>query len=598
MKKAVLYMRYSSASQTEQSIEGQDHVCTDYCDREGWKIVNRYIDRARSASHDTAKRVEFLRMIEDAKKGIFEAVVVYKLDRFARNRYDSAIYKKKLKDAGVQLISATETIASTPEGIIFESVLEGINEYYSADLKQKVERGIGESIRKKKNLGGTTPLGYKVVNGHLAPDPATAHIVQELFQMVADQVPYKVIMDTFNARGYRTCKGKRFTRCSFSKMLHNKKYIGYYCYADIEEPGGQEPLISQELWDEVQRRLAVKGKKKVIEIPYLLTGKLYCGHCGAPMVGESGKSKTDRVYRYYKCQGKKEGSCHKKPVRKEKIEKAVLQAAQDLLAGDRMKKLISMVMDALRSEPAVSRIPELKAQLSDVSKKLDNAVAAVLAGNNSAVLTKVMQDLEADQAELKAALEEQQIREKMQELDADKVEHYIRNLSKIDPERLIDTLVDKVYLYDDDKKNRKMKIVFHLAGDDNTREYFSDSVSAGPAQDPGPCDPVGIVAENAMEQVEGFERCVFFPLPVKSCLVTGKDGVKRNRTHESLRKEVHFSQCHGSVLLYVQKNCLWRMQECQTQPRCSDGFPKQHVLCQSPAGIGVQKFLATSFLVW
>ncbi len=126
----------------------------------------------------------------------------------------------------------------------------------------------------------------------------------------------------------------------------------------------------------------------------------------------------------------------------------------------------------------------------------------------------------------------------------------------------------------------------------------SQAVVRGPAQNPGPCDPVGIVAENAMEQVEGFERCVFFPLPVKSCLVTGKDGVKRNRTHESLRKEVHFGQCHGSVLLYVQKNCLWRMQECQTQPRWSDGFPKQHVPCQPPAGIGVQKFLASSFLVW
>lgn len=486
MKKVVLYMRYSSANQTEQSIEGQDRVCTEYCTRNGMVIIERYIDRARSASHDTAKRTEFLRMIADAEKGKFEAIVVYKLDRFARNRYDSAIYKKKLKDVGVQLISATETIASTPEGIIFESVLEGINEYYSADLKQKVERGIGESIRKKKNLGGTTPLGYKVVNGHLEPDPVTAHIVQELFQMVADQVPYKVIVDTFNSKGYRTCKGKRFTRCSFSKMLHNKKYIGYYCYGDIQEPGGQEPLITQDLWDKVQRRLTMKGKRKSIELPYLLTGKLYCGHCKKPMVGESGKSKTDRVYRYYKCQGKKEGSCHKKPIRKEKIENAVLQAAQDILTGERLEWLVSMILETLRSEPVMSRIPELKVQLSEVNKKLENAVAAILAGNNSAVLTKAMKDLEDDQAELQRAIEKQQIQEKMQDVDADQVEHYIRNLSKIDPVRLVDTLIDKIYLYDDDKKNRKMKIVYHLAGDDHSREYFWDSVSPAPPENTNP----------------------------------------------------------------------------------------------------------------
>lgn len=151
--RAALYLRYSSSSQTEQSIEGQNTVCTDYCDSLGIKIVATYIDRAKSASHDTAKRTEFLRMIEDAKNGAFDTVVVYKLDRFARNRYDSAIFRRKLEDAGVKLISATEAISSTPEGIILEAVLEGVNEFYSADLKQKVERGINESIKKKKNLG-------------------------------------------------------------------------------------------------------------------------------------------------------------------------------------------------------------------------------------------------------------------------------------------------------------------------------------------------------------------------------------------------------------------------------------------------------------
>ena len=142
IKTACLYLRYSSSNQTEQSIEGQMHVCQDFCKRHNIRIVEMYIDRATSASKDIEKRVEFLKMIKDSEKGNFNAVIVYKLDRFARSRYDSATYKYRLKRNGVQLISATENITQDPEGIILESVLEGMAEFYSAELSQKINRGI------------------------------------------------------------------------------------------------------------------------------------------------------------------------------------------------------------------------------------------------------------------------------------------------------------------------------------------------------------------------------------------------------------------------------------------------------------------------
>ena len=138
IKTACLYLRYSSSNQTEQSIEGQMHVCQDFCKRHNIRIVEMYIDRATSASKDIEKRVEFLKMIKDSEKGNFNAVIVYKLDRFARSRYDSATYKYRLKRNGVQLISATENITQDPEGIILESVLEGMAEFYSAELSQKI----------------------------------------------------------------------------------------------------------------------------------------------------------------------------------------------------------------------------------------------------------------------------------------------------------------------------------------------------------------------------------------------------------------------------------------------------------------------------
>ena len=144
----VLYMRYSSDKQTEQSIEGQERICTAYCQSHNMTIIGKYIDRALSASKHTEKRDEFQRMIRDSEKQTFEAVVVYKLDRFSRNRYDSAIYKNKLRKNGVKVVSATENISDSPEGIILESVLEGMAEFYSKELSQKVSRGMHETALK------------------------------------------------------------------------------------------------------------------------------------------------------------------------------------------------------------------------------------------------------------------------------------------------------------------------------------------------------------------------------------------------------------------------------------------------------------------
>ena len=167
IKTACLYLRYSSSNQTEQSIEGQMHVCQDFCKRHNIRIVEMYIDRATSASKDIEKRVDFLKMIKDSEKGNFNAVIVYKLDRFARSRYDSATYKYRLKRNGVQLISATENITQDPEGIILESVLEGMAEFYSAELSQKINRGMRESAMKHNSIGGAIPLGYKTVDKKL-----------------------------------------------------------------------------------------------------------------------------------------------------------------------------------------------------------------------------------------------------------------------------------------------------------------------------------------------------------------------------------------------------------------------------------------------
>ena len=179
--KAVIYARYSSDSQREESIEGQIRECTEYAERSGITILRSYIDRALSAR--TADRPEFQRMIRDSETGLFDTVLVWKLDRFSRDRYDSAHYKHILKKNGVKVISAKENISDGPEGIILESMLEGYAEYYSAELSQKIQRGQMENAMKCKNNGGNTPLGYYVdkTTHALAIDSLTAPVISEIF---------------------------------------------------------------------------------------------------------------------------------------------------------------------------------------------------------------------------------------------------------------------------------------------------------------------------------------------------------------------------------------------------------------------------------
>lgn len=183
--KAVIYARYSSDNQREASIEGQLRECMEFATYNDIQVIDNYIDRAMSAKTDN--RPEFQRMIKDSYKHAFDCIIVWKLDRFARNRYDSAHYKTILKKNGVKVISAKETIAEGSEGILLESVLEGMAEFYSAELAEKVSRGLKENALKGLYNGGSVPFGY-VINAErkLAIDPLTAPIVADIFKMSYD----------------------------------------------------------------------------------------------------------------------------------------------------------------------------------------------------------------------------------------------------------------------------------------------------------------------------------------------------------------------------------------------------------------------------
>ena len=312
---AVIYARYSSDNQREESIEGQIRECTAYAEKNGFTVVKHYIDRAISAKTDN--RPQFQQMIKDSERGIFDIIIVWKLDRFARNRYDSARYKTQLKRNGVKLVSATEVISAGPEGIILESVLEGYAEYYSADLSEKVVRSMTENALKGIYNGGTIPFGYMIdETRHYQPDPLLAPYVEQTFQKYADGATMTDLRDWLKAHNIKNSMGGEMSYNTIQRMLSNRRYIGELRLRDVVQPNAIPALVSEELFNKVQKKLAKNKKapaRHKAEESYLLTTKLYCGKCGALMFGESGVSHTGKMYTYYKCAAaKKKKTCDKK----------------------------------------------------------------------------------------------------------------------------------------------------------------------------------------------------------------------------------------------------------------------------------------------
>ena len=240
--RAVIYARYSSDNQTEASIEGQLRECMEFAEHAGIDVIRSYIDRALSAKSDN--RPEFQQMIKDSYKHAF----VWKLDRFSRNRYDSAHYKALLRKNGVKVVSAKEAIAEGSEGILLESVLEGMAEYYSAELAEKVVRGMTENVLKGISNGGQITFGYKVnADRKFEPHETFAPILQEIFTMYADGRTIKYIVDYLYKRNIRSYRGGKINGTGVQRMLSNRRYLGEYKFRDVTIPNIIPPPVSEDL---------------------------------------------------------------------------------------------------------------------------------------------------------------------------------------------------------------------------------------------------------------------------------------------------------------------------------------------------------------
>lgn len=507
---AVIYARYSSHSQGEQSIEGQLEKAYSYASSKGYRVVHEYIDRAQSGRTD--KRDEFQQMLKDTAKKQFQVIIIWKVDRFGRNREEIALNKIKCKRNGVRVEYVAENIPDSPEGVILESVLEGIAEYYSLQLSQNVRRGQAVSVQKCQSVGGVRPLGYITdENKRYAVDPKTAPTVKLIFELYSKGDTVTEIIRHLNDEGLTTAKGKPFTKNSLYSVLNNEKYTGVYIHNGTRIDGGMPQIVEPELFQRVQELMKVNRRApshKWSRADYILTDKLFCGKCGSPMVGECGTGKSGMTYNYYICSKRKRfRACDKKAVRQDWIEEIVLREIKAILENDELLKYIAAntYRYYMQQNAAEEELQIIRGKLEDVDLAISNIVKAVEAGMFNPALKKRMDELEEQRENLLTASADIEITQVFK-LTEEHILFFLRQFKNVDFEnvdcqkRLISTFVNSIYLYDD-----KIVITFNYSGNNRTVS-LSEVDNATEGDMFGCCAPLSAMANTYEHPIVWFSN--------------------------------------------------------------------------------------------
>ncbi|WP_084331139.1 recombinase family protein [Ruminiclostridium cellobioparum] len=413
MIKGATYNRYSPGpDQTDDSIEAQLTDNRAYAVKNKIDIIKDYIDEERSGKSDN--RADFQRMIEDAKKGLFEVIICHKIDRFARNRYDSAIYKAQLKRLGIKVLYSAQNISDSPEGRLMEGVLESFAEYFSDNLATEVMKGLKTTARKGEFTGGFAPLGYDIVDKKYVINDYEASIVKKIFDMYAGGATYGKILSELKSKGFKTKFNADFGKNSLYSILENKKYIGIMEYnkAIPRVPGRRNghktkpedqiitveniipPIIDLNTWKLTSARKIdnkhSRAQFKAIDT-YLLTGLVCCETCNTTMAGHRTKNNQQRIYSYYLCK-----NCRNK-VRKEHIEQKTLAVmVNKIFSDDSIDKYVEKLnkYSASKFNKAESEINKLRSTISRLDKEINNIVNVIMKGISSTALEEKLQTLE------------------------------------------------------------------------------------------------------------------------------------------------------------------------------------------------------------
>ena len=468
---AVIYPRFSSSGQNEQSIESQIRICREYAESQGYNVVGIYPEKARTGTNDS--RPAFQKMIHDAASGQFQYIIVYMFDRSARNRRDSIFYKEMLKqDYGIRVISATQPISDDEGGEFYEMFLEWNDEKYSKRLSKRVRNGLDTSVENGTFCGGFLIYGYKIRKEPIAGkhdkfikyveiDEEQAEIIRYVFTEYDKGVTKKEIAAALNAQGKRM-NGKPFTGKSFDKYIVNPKYTGEFYFGDRLCKNTYPAIIDKALFERVQKRLAANryfaGGMATARVPYLLTGKAFCAHCETPIIADGGTSKTGKQHLYYACKRKKKGDCDKTREEKDRLEFYVTQMVHDFLSDkENVRKAVRDTLVYYNKRTGAENIKSLDSRIAKVRKDIEQMTTAFIEAK-SALLRESIEKRMTDYEKLIDDLEKQKTQleyERGLQIGESDLTDYIAELLKGDPadkdyqKQLIDNLVYKVFVADD-----------------------------------------------------------------------------------------------------------------------------------------------------
>lgn len=462
MIKGVIYARFSSSKQREESIEAQVRECTEYAKKQSIDIIDIYADYGISGTTD--ERPEFQRMIQDSKNKGFQKVILYGIDRFARDRYLAAFYKNELKKNGVSLAYAKNDIPDSPEGVLLESIMEGFAEYYSKNLGRNTSRGMNENARKGKYNGGPVPLGYKIIDKMYVIDEDLAPIIKNVFKDFSEGFTVKGIIDK-----YQPLIPVRLTYNKLHYTFSNEKYIGLYkCGNEYFET--IPPLIEKDIFEKCKERVrskSVKRSRKNNKPDYILSGKLYCGNCNSLMTGESGRSKSGQNYYYYKCVSKKKKlkDCSTKALRKEEFENFIVnETMKYLLTEDTIDYISTQVMKLVNKEKKVGLKDNVDKRIKEIDSEMNNTLDLMIKFPDDEKLQNKYKDLKEQMATLK---ETNIFEEKIAPLiTEDMIKFWLTSFKDDNVDdfefkyRLINTLVNRVIYYNDDN----IDIFYNVSG--------------------------------------------------------------------------------------------------------------------------------------
>ena len=424
------YARFSSDNQRSESIDAQIRAMNQFCKQNHWQVVATYTDEARSATTDN--RPQFQQMISDSSKGLFDIVLVHKLDRFSRDRYDSAIYKKKLKKNHVRLCSVLERMDDSPESIMMESVLEGMAEYYSKNLGREVMKSMKETALQCKHTGGCPPLGYDIdENKHLIINEHEAEAVRIIFEMFAEGHGYTAIIRYLNEHGYEPKRGGIFGKNSLFSILSNEKYMGVFVFnkstpkdSDGKRNGsklkpqdqiirienGCPAIISKKLFEKVQgikaRNRRNTGQYHSKEF-YLLGGKIFCGLCGKRLQGNlrfSGERKNRLST--YRCPTLRK-FCKNKEINKDYLDVYIVELLHKKIFNSKaLHKIIDKINRYIKkyNDNYDNTYNNIKSEMDEVVKNLENITSAIEKGIITQTLVDRAGELEEKRYEIQKTL--------------------------------------------------------------------------------------------------------------------------------------------------------------------------------------------------